>query len=86
MAMVTMNTINVDDPATAALPLPGGGTVGTASAAEMARKLVAAGVPNASHEAGRQENAAAYSTFIAKGKSDAGDAWHKAWLAEHGSN
>lgn len=84
--MMMANTIIGDDPATAAMPLPGGGTVGTASAAELARKLMAAGVPNASHEAGKQANAGAYSDFVSKGKADAGDAWHKAWLAEHGSN
>lgn len=59
--MVMTNTIIAYDPAMADLPLPGGGTVGMASAAELARKLVAAGVPNASHEAGKQANAGAYS-------------------------
>ncbi len=82
--MVTTTTISASDPAVAALPIPGGLTVATASAAELARSLVAAGVPDASHSSGKQMNADAYAKFVAKGKAEAGDAWHKAWIEQHG--
>lgn len=78
------NVITANDPVVNALPVPGGGTIASVSAAELARCGVAAGVPGMSHENGKQANSDAYAQFVAKGKAAAGEAWHAEWLAQHG--
>jgi hypothetical protein len=82
--MAVTNTVIADDPATNALPLPGGGTVGEASAAELARKLVGAGVSGADHANGKQANSNAYALHIAKIRDEAGKAAVASWISQHG--
>lgn len=54
------------------------------AARDLAAVLVAAGVPGASAEKGRADNAAAYAAFLTKIHDDAGRAAVAAWLAGKG--
>ena len=82
--MQVTTTIAFNEAATNALPVPGGGCVGDLTTAELARRLVKAGVPNVDYSMGKQALGSAYASFVAKGRGDAGDAWHKAWVDQHG--
>jgi hypothetical protein len=77
-------TIVFNDPAHQALPMPGGGSVGTTDGAELTRRLIASGVPDAMHANGKNTNVIAYARFIGKLRNEAADKAVADWLAEHG--
>ena len=65
-----------------ALELPGGRKVGDLQAGELARFLIAAGVPGVSHTAGKLLNVEAYKQHLADLAAVAGQKAIAAWLEE----
>jgi hypothetical protein len=65
-----------------ALPWPGGGKLGDVPPAEFTSRLVAWGIPGASHEQGREANAAAYARHLERLRAEAAQAAVNAFLAE----
>lgn len=63
------------------LPWPGGRTLGAVPPAEFTSKLVEWGIPGASHEQGREANAAAYGRHIERLRTEGAAAATNAWLA-----
>lgn len=64
------------------LPFPGGRTLGAVPPAEFVSKLIAWGIPGASHEQGREGNARAFALHLERIRAEAGQRAINEWLAE----
>ncbi|MCA1546446.1 hypothetical protein I6F36_06455 [Bradyrhizobium sp. BRP19] len=64
------------------LPWPTGGLLGDVPPSELTARLIVWKIPGASHEAGREANAAAYARHLERLRTEAAAAAVNAWLDE----
>jgi hypothetical protein len=68
------------------LPLPGGRLLGQVPNGELARVLLAAGVPGVDHSMGRGDLAEVYAKYLQKIHEAAGTAAVNAWVQQAGAS